>query len=58
MRVLALTLIRNDDFALIRLNMYTFLTIVKVKNDPLCLTVITFKKKDGNILSPLSYHRI
>jgi hypothetical protein len=45
MRVLTLKLIRNYDFALIHLDILTFVTIVKVKVDPLCPTVIKIQRK-------------
>jgi hypothetical protein len=45
MKVLTLKLIRNDDFALIHLDILTFVTIVEVKVDPLCLTVIKIQGK-------------
>ena len=45
MRVLTLKLIRIDVFAFIHLDMLTFVTIVKVKNDLECLTIIKYKRK-------------
>ena len=48
MIVLTLILIRNDNFALIHLGMLTFVTIIKVKNYPLCLIVIKYKENRNN----------
>ena len=53
--VLTLKLIRIVAFALIHLDMLTFVTIVKVKNDHVCLTII--KNKENGILRPLSNQR-
>ena len=44
MRVLSLKRIRIAAFALIHLDMLTFVTIVKVENDPLCLIIIKNKE--------------
>ena len=57
MRVLTPKLIRIDVFALIHLDMLTFVTIVKVKNVHVCLTIIKTKKIEGTILRPLSNRR-
>ena len=48
MTFLTLKLISNDDFALIHLDMLTFVTIIKVKNYPLCLIVIKYKENRNN----------
>ena len=48
MRVLTLKLIRNDVFTLIRLDILTFITIDKVKNDSVCLTIIKCKENRRN----------
>ena len=58
MTVLTLKLITKDAFALlIHLDMLTFLTVVKVKNDYVCLTVVNTKKIDGTVLRPLGNQR-
>ena len=44
MRVLTFKLIRNDAFALIHLDMLTFVTIVTVKNSPTRPTIIKYKE--------------
>ena len=44
MRVLSLKRIRIAAFALIHLDMLTFVTKVTVKNDPLGLTIIKYKE--------------
>ena len=44
MRLLTLKLNTNDAFALIRIDIFIFVTIVKAKNDPVCLkTIIKYK---------------
>ena len=45
MKVLTLTLIRIDAFALLYLEMLIFVTVVKVKNVRVCLTIIEYKAK-------------
>ena len=54
MKVVALIIIRIDAFALIHLDMLTFVTVVKVKNDHVCVTIINTKKIEGRILRHLS----
>ena len=48
MRVLALTLIRNDDFALIRIDILILVSIIKAKKDAVCLTIIKYKGNRRN----------
>ena len=48
MRVLTLKLITNDAFALICIDIIIFVTIVKAKNDEVCLTIITYKGNRRN----------
>ena len=48
MKVLTPKLISNDAFALIYLDMLTFVNIVKVQNDQLCLTIIKYKENRRN----------
>ena len=43
MKVLTLKPFRIDAFALLHLEMLTLVTIVKVKNDRVCLTIIEYK---------------
>ena len=57
MRVLTSKVIRIDAFALIHLDMLTFVTVVKFKNDHVCITIINTKNKEGTILRPLSNQR-
>ena len=57
MKVVAIIIIRIDAFALIHLDMLIFVTVVKVKNDHVCLTIINTKKIEGTILRPLSNQR-
>jgi hypothetical protein len=54
MKVVTLLIIRIDAFALIHLDMLIFVTVVKVKNDHVCVTIINTKKVEGTILRHLS----
>ena len=54
MKVVTLKLNRIEAFALIHLDKFIFVTVVKVKNDHVCLTVINTKKIEGTILRHLS----
>ena len=48
MSVLTIKRIGIAAFALIHLDMLTFVTIIKVKNDPICLTIIKYKENRIN----------
>ena len=57
MRVLTSKVIRIDAFALIHLDMLTFVTIVKVKNDHVYQSKLNTKKVEDTNLRPLSNQR-
>jgi hypothetical protein len=48
MRVLTPKLIRDNAFALKRIDILVFLTIVKAKNIAVCLTIIKYKENRRN----------
>ena len=54
MRVLTPQLIIINAFALIHLDMLTFVSLFQVKNDHVCLTIINTKKIEETILWPLN----